>query len=123
MVTGEPDFLAGACQSLTEAGARIGLVLSSVDSPQLGRIEAERVVVGDLEDAEKLQSEYDLIIGNFHAEALARRYGKALVPRGFPCWEMIGNQLKNDLLYEGGAYFLCEAANAAEAMRMQHHAV
>ncbi|MDY0263527.1 nitrogenase iron-molybdenum cofactor biosynthesis protein NifN [Syntrophotalea acetylenica] len=123
MVTGEPDFLAGACQSLTEAGACIGLVLSSVDSPQLGRIEAERVVVGDLEDAEKLQSEYDLIIGNFHAEALARRYGKALVPRGFPCWEMIGNQLKNDLLYEGGAYFLCEAANAAEAMRMQHHAV
>jgi nitrogenase molybdenum-iron protein NifN len=36
---------------------------------------------------------------------------------------MIGNQLKNDLLYEGGAYFLCEEANAAEAMRRQHHAV
>jgi nitrogenase molybdenum-iron protein NifN len=41
-----------------------------------------------------------------------------LVLRGFPCWEVVGNQLKNDLLYEGGAYFLCEVANAAEAMRL-----
>jgi nitrogenase molybdenum-iron protein NifN len=68
------------------AGARIGLVLSSVDSPQLGRIEAERVVVGDLEDAEKLQSEYDLIIGNFHAEALlagtARLWCRGASPAG-----------------------------------------
>jgi len=121
MVTGEPDFLVGACQALSEAGARIGLALSTVDAPQLASIDAARVMVGDLEDAEKLQSEYDLIIGSFHAEALAHRFGKALVLRGFPCWEVVGNQLKNDLLYEGGAYFLCEAANAAEAMRMSSH--
>lgn len=121
MVTGEPDFLVGACQALSEAGARIGLALSTVDAPQLASIDAARVMVGDLEDAEKLQSEYDLIIGSFHAEALAHRFGKALVLRGFPCWEVVGNQLKNDLLYEGGAYFLCEAASAAEAMRMSSH--
>lgn len=121
MVTGEPDFLVGACQALSEAGARIGLALSTVDAPQLASIDAARVMVGDLEDAEKLQSEYDLIIGSFHAEALAHRFGKALVLRGFPCWEVVGNQLKNDLLYEGGAYFLCEVANAAEAMRMSSH--
>jgi nitrogenase molybdenum-iron protein NifN len=121
MVTGEPDFLVGACQALSEAGARIGLALSTVDAPQLASIDAARVMVGDLEDAEKLQSEYDLIIGSFHAEALAHRFGKALVLRGFPCWEVVGNQLKNDLLYEGGAYFLCEVANAAEAMRMNSH--
>lgn len=118
MVAGEPDFLAGTCQALTEAGARISLALSTVASPQLDNIEAARVMVGDLEDAEKLQSEYDLIVGNYHTEALAHRFGKALVLRGFPCWEVVGNQLKNDLLYEGGAYFLCEVANAAEAMRL-----
>jgi nitrogenase molybdenum-iron protein NifN len=70
-------------------------------------------VVGDLEDAERLNDHYDLIVGNCHTEALAHRYGKGLVLRGFPNWETIGNQLRNDLLYEGGAYFLCETANAA----------
>lgn len=118
MVAGEPDFVAGACQALSEVGARISLVVSTVDSPQLETIEAAKVMVGDLEDAERLKAGYDLIIGNFHTEALAHRFGKALVLRGFPCWEVVGNQLKNDLLYEGGAYFLCETANAAEAMRM-----
>jgi nitrogenase molybdenum-iron protein NifN len=121
MVAGEPDFVVGACQALSEAGARISLVVATVDSPQLESIKAAKVMVGDLEDAERLQAGYDLIIGNFHAEALAHRFGKALVLRGFPCWEVVGNQLKNDLLYEGGAYFLCEAANAAEAMRMSCH--
>jgi len=121
MVSGEPDFVAGACQALSEVGARIGLALLTTDSPQLETIKATRVMVGDLEDAERLQAGYDLIIGNFHAEALAHRLGKALVLRGFPCWEVVGNQLKNDLLYEGGAYFICEAANAAEAMRMSEH--
>lgn len=121
MVTGEPDFLVGACQCLAEAGVRIGLALSTVDSRQLGRIKAEKVMVGDLADAEELQSEYDLIVGSYHAEALAHRFGKALIMRGFPSWEVVGNQLKNDLLYEGAAYFLCEVANAAEAMRMGAH--
>lgn len=121
MVAGEPDFIVGACQSLAEVGARIDLALATVDSPQLADIEAERVLVGDLEDAERLQEGYDLIIGNYHCEALAHRCGKALLLRGFPCWEVVGNQLKNDILYEGGAYFLCEAANAAEALRMSTH--
>ena len=113
LVVGEPDFLLGACQALAEAGGRIALAVATVDSPKLDDIPADRVVVGDLEDAERLNDRYDLIVGNCHTEALAHRYGKALVLRGFPDWETIGNQLRNDLLYEGGAYFLCEVANAA----------
>jgi|GEM_PF-6628145 len=76
-------------------------------------------MAGDLEDAENLQADYDLIVGNFHTEALAHRFHKALVLRGFPNWEQVGNQLKNDILYEGGAYLLFEAANAAEQQRME----
>ena len=70
-----------------------------------------------LEDAEQLAGEYDLIVGNGHCEALAQRLHKALVLRGFPNWEQVGNALKNDVLYEGSAYFLFECANAAEQMR------
>lgn len=117
LVAGEPDFLAGACQLLTEAGAKVTLAIATVDSPQMDTVSANKVVVGDLEDAEDLHDQYNLIVGNFHVEAMAHRFHKGLVVRGFPDWETLGNQLKNDALYEGGAYFLFEVANAAERMR------
>jgi nitrogenase molybdenum-iron protein NifN len=120
LVVGEPDFLAGACRALAEAGARTALAIATVDSPQLESLPADQVLVGDLEDAERLCDGYDLIVGNCHCESLAHRCGKGLVLRGFPCWEVVGNQLKNDLLYEGGAYFLCEVANAAEELQRSH---
>jgi nitrogenase molybdenum-iron protein NifN len=118
LVAGEPDQLAGLCRSLAEAGGKIKAAISTVDSPQLEELRAEKVLVGDLEDAENLRDEYDLIVTNFHGEALAHRLHKGLVVRGYPNWEQVGNQLKNDVLYEGGAYFLFECANAASAMRM-----
>ncbi len=117
LAVAEPDQLAGICQSLYEAGGRVTVAISTVDSPQLEKLQADKVLVGDLEDAEKLAAEYDLIVGNFHCEALAHRLHKGLVLRGFPNWEQVGNGLKNDILYEGGAYFLFECANVAAAMR------
>jgi nitrogenase molybdenum-iron protein NifN len=118
LVAGEPDFLAGACSLLAETGAKVTVAIATVDSPQLDGLHAGRVLVGDLEDAEELRDEFDLIIGNGHVEALAHRYHKGVVVRGFPDWETLGNQLKNDVLYEGGTYFLFEVANTAERMRM-----
>ncbi|MBN2644999.1 MAG: nitrogenase iron-molybdenum cofactor biosynthesis protein NifN, partial [Desulfuromonadaceae bacterium] len=115
----EPDQLAGLAAAVREAGGRVALAVSSVASPQLERLEAERVMVGDLEDAEDLAEHYDVIIGSFHCEALAHRLHKGLVLRGFPNWEQVGNQLKNDVLYEGSAYFLFECANSANHCRHQ----
>jgi len=121
LLAGEPDFLAGAGHLLSEAGAKVTLALSSVDAPRLDDMPAARVQVGDLEDAEAQQERYDLIIGNVHNEALAHRFGKGLVLRGYPSWEVVGNTLINDQLYEGSAYFLCQVANAADHMRLQAH--
>ncbi len=117
LVVAEPDQIAGICQSLYDAGGKVSVAISTVDSPQLEKIRAEKILVGDLEDAEQMADQYDMIIGNFHCEALAHRLHKGLVLRGFPNWEQVGNPLKNDVLYEGGAYFLFECANAAEEMR------
>lgn len=117
LVVGEPDHLIGLCESLYEAGGRVSVAIATVNSPQLDNIKAEQVLVGDLEDAELMADQYDLIVGNFHCEALAHRLHKGLLTRGFPNWEQIGNQLKNDVLYEGGAYFLFECANAAAVHR------
>jgi nitrogenase molybdenum-iron protein NifN len=119
LAVGEPDFLAGTCHLLYEAGARVAVAIATVSAPQLAELPAELVMVGDLEDAEELHNHYDLIVGNGHVEALAHRYRKGVVVRGFPDWETLGNQLKSDVLYEGGAYFLFEVANAAERMRRE----
>ncbi len=117
LVAAEPDQLAGICQVLQEAGGRVTVAISSVDSPQLDKISAARILVGDLEDAELLADEYDMIVGNGHCEALAHRLHKGLLVRGFPNWEQVGNALKNDVLYEGGCYLLFEAANTATARK------
>ncbi len=121
LVAAEPDHLVGICQSLSEAGGRVTVALSTVDSTQLKNVVADKVVIGDLEDAEHAADEYDVIIGNCHCEALAHRLDKGLVLRGFPNWEQVGNVLKNDVLYEGGCYLLFEAANTALAGRNEVH--
>ncbi|PLY02035.1 MAG: nitrogenase iron-molybdenum cofactor biosynthesis protein NifN [Desulfuromonas sp.] len=119
LAVGEPDHLAGLCAALSEAGGRVNVAISSVDSPVLENLPADTVLIGDLEDAENLAEHYDVIVGNGHCEALAERLHKGLVLRGFPNWEQVGNQLKNDVLYEGGCFLLFEAANVASAWR--HH--
>ncbi|TLM65890.1 MAG: nitrogenase iron-molybdenum cofactor biosynthesis protein NifN [Deltaproteobacteria bacterium] len=113
LVAGEPDFLACACQLLHEAGGRVAAAVATVDAPHLAELPAGRVLVGDLEDVEALRDDFDLIVGNGHVEALAHHHHKGVVLRGFPDWETLGNQLRNDLLYEGGAQFLFDVANAA----------
>ncbi len=122
LVAAEPDQLVAICQALHAAGGKVALAVSTVDSPQLKRVPAEKVVIGDLEDAEMAADEYDVIIGNCHCEALALRLNKGLVLRGFPNWEQVGNALKNDVLYEGGCYLLFEVANTATDARneVQH---
>ena len=105
LVAAEPDQLVGLCQSLYDVGGKVTVAISTVDSPRLQKLVADKVLVGDLEDAESLADSYDLIVGNGHCEALAHRRHKGLVLRGFPNWEQVGNPLKNDVLYEGGGLF------------------
>ncbi len=116
-VAAEPDHLAGLCRLLSDTGGRVSLAIAPTGSQYLERLPANEVMIGDLEDAEEAAGTYDFLLGNCHCEALAHRLGKGVVVRGFPNWEEVGNVLKNDVLYEGGAYFLCELANAAEKMR------
>jgi len=117
LLAAEPDQLVGLSQALREAGGRIDTAISSTDSPQLARITADTVRVGDLEDAEARAGAVDVLVSNGHAEAIAHRLRKGLLLRGLPNWEQVGNVLQNDVLYEGSAYFICAAANVATAAR------
>lgn len=121
VVTGEPDMCAGMCELIQSVGGTLDAVIATNYSPVLEEIEAENVFVGDLEDAQRYFEKADLVISNFHAERILHSQEKqtALALRGFPNYEELGNQLKNDLLYEGSAYFLFEIAN--KLREVKHH--
>ena len=111
IVTGDPDQVVGLCAAWRSVGAVITAAVVTNASSVMERIEAEKVFVGDLEDAEALLEDADMIVGNFHVERIAHAHHKTYIHRGVPNYEEVGNQLKNDLLYEGGAYLLFETAN------------
>jgi nitrogenase molybdenum-iron protein NifN len=113
VVTGEPDMCVGMCELLQSVGGTIDAVVATTYSVILENIKAKNVFVGDLEDAKSHFETADLVISNFHSERLLHTQEKetALVLRGFPNYEELGNQLKNDQLYEGSTYFLLEIAN------------
>lgn len=71
----------------------------------------KNVIVGDMSDVEKEMQNSDILISNFHGERICHKLHKTLITRGFPNYEVVGNQLKYDLLYEGSAQFLFEVAN------------
>ena len=121
VVTGEPDMLVGICALLRSVGGTIDAAISTTFSDALHNIEAEKVFVGDLEDARTFFDSADMVISNFHAERILHTYhNTALVLRGFPNYEELGNQLKSDQLYEGSTYFLFEIANSLRKVKHEH---
>ncbi|DAB29226.1 MAG TPA: nitrogenase iron-molybdenum cofactor biosynthesis protein NifN, partial [Sulfurimonas sp. UBA12504] len=111
------------CELLQSVGGTINAVIATNYSSVLESIKTENVFVGDLEDAEPYFAKADLVISNFHAERILHVQDKhtALILRGFPNYEELGNQLKNDQLYEGSTYFLFEVANALRHIKHEQH--
>ena len=121
VITGEPDMLVGMCALIQSVGGTVDAAVSTTFSEVLHTIEAEKVFVGDLEDARQFFTGADMVISNFHAERILHCYhDTALVIRGFPNYEELGNQLKNDQLYEGSTYFLFEIANSLRKVKHEH---
>ncbi len=117
----EPDQLYSIAQALNEAGGKISVVISTVKSPILEKIQADSIVVGDFDDLNAYMDSFEFIITNFHGIKIAHKNHKAIITRGYPDYEEIGNQLKNDLLFEGSAYFLFEVANTINHFREGQH--
>ena len=121
VVTGEPDMLVGMCALIRSVGGTVDAAVSTTFSEVLHTIDAPKVFVGDLEDARLFFEGADMVISNFHAERILHSYqNTALVIRGFPNYEELGNQLKNDQLYEGSACFLFEIANYLRKVKHEH---
>ncbi|MDD2906008.1 MAG: nitrogenase iron-molybdenum cofactor biosynthesis protein NifN [Sulfurimonas sp.] len=123
VITGEPDMCVGMCELIQSVGGSVDAVIATNYSLVLEELNAANVFVGDLEDALPYFANADLVISNFHAEQLLHMQEKhtALMLRGFPNYEELGNQLKNDQLYEGSTYFLFEVANALRVVKHEKH--
>jgi nitrogenase molybdenum-iron protein NifN len=115
VLAAEPDQILSLYSCLSEAGGKFKAVISPTKSKALEKIKC-KVIIGDFEDVENILDKDDLLITNFHGERLTKKYKNALVLRGFPNYEAVGNQLKNDILYEGSTQLLFEIANT-----LTHH--
>jgi len=111
VIAAEPDQLLSIATTVHEAGATIKAVVSPTKSVALENFPAQNIVIGDFEDVEKYLDDTDILISNFHGERIAHKHHTALMLRGFPNYEEVGNQLKNDQLYKGSTYLLFELAN------------
>ena len=107
----EPDQCLSMANTIIEAGANIKAIVTTHRNDLLEEIECDHLLIGDFEDVEHYLETSDIVISNFHSERLARIHKKAVMVRGFPDYEGVGGQLKNDLLYEGSCYALFELAN------------
>ena len=96
---------------LNEVGANIVAVVIPNKIVTMEDAFFKNVIIGDMSDVEKEMEDADILISNFHGERITHKLHKILIPRGFPNYETVGNQLKYDLLYEGSAQFLFEVAN------------
>ena len=119
IIAAEADQILALSQTIHEAGANIVAVVAPTKSKALSQVPCDNIIIGDFEDVEESMVDADLIISNYHAERLADKHHKALLVRGFPNYEIVGNQLKYDLLYEGSCYLLFELANLIN--QYNHH--
>lgn len=116
----EPDQILSIVNTLSEAGVKVDTVVSPTKSKALESLTC-KIIIGDFEDVEHNLSENDMLISNFHAERLVKKYKKSVLFRGFPNYEVVGNQLKNDVLYEGSTMLLCEVANILAHHKNSNH--
>ncbi len=114
----EPDQMVSLSSTLTEAGVEIKAAISPTKSDALANIPSSHIIIGDLDDVEEFLDEHTFLITNFHGERLAKKYHTTLLTRGFPNYEILGNQLKDDTLYQGSVQLLFEVANSVTA---HHH--
>jgi nitrogenase molybdenum-iron protein NifN len=117
VIADEADKSYALSKALKEAGAKISSVIVPTRSAINVFIESDKVLIGDMEDLENALEDCEVIISNFHAHRIAHKHHKALILRGFPNYEQVGNNMNNDVLYEGSCYLLFELANLIRESR------
>ena len=122
IIAAEPDQILSLATTIHEAGAVIEAVVTPTRSKSVDDMDfCDKKILGDFEDVENILPDCDVLVSNFHGERISHKHHKALLVRGFPNYELVGNQLKNDTLYEGSCYILFELANILSHYKFGQH--
>lgn len=98
----EPDALASLSYFLTkELGVNIETVVTTYDSEHLDDIDAEKGIIGDLEDFEKNISESSFILTNSHGDGIAANLGTIIYHVGLPIKTELGHFHRHTIGYLG----------------------
>jgi nitrogenase molybdenum-iron protein NifN len=112
VIGAEPDLLWTLATSLSELGAKITGAVTTTQSPLLEGMPTEEVVIGDLEDLEKLATAgCDLMITHSHGRQSAERLGIPFHRAGLPMFDRLGAGHRVTAGYRGTRDFLFEMGN------------
>jgi len=107
----EPDLLWSTAYFLLSMGTQIHAAVTTTRSPLLEQLPVKSVTIGDLEDFEQLAVESDLLIGNSHTAAIAKRLKIPLYRQGIPIFDRVGNGQFNKVGYRGTMQLLFDIGN------------
>jgi nitrogenase molybdenum-iron protein NifN len=107
----EPDLLWSTVYFLQSMGAQIQAAVTTTRSPLLEKLPIDSVTIGDFEDFENLAVGSDLLIGNSHTQAIAKRLGIPLYRQGIPIFDRLGNGQFTKVGYRGTMELLFDIGN------------
>jgi len=118
----EPDLLLAVGALLHEMGAELSVCISTTASPAHALLPAAEVLLGDLEDLERLAVDCDVLITHSHGRQAAEHLGKPLWRVGFPMFDRVGNSHRRMVGYRGTMNLIFEIANLMIEHLPHHHA-
>lgn len=112
-IAADPDLLVAYGDLLTGMGAQLVAAVAPSNARSLGRLVAEQVKIGDLQDLELLAGggQAALVIGNSHCAGVAARLGLPLLRAGFPQYDRFGAAAELSSGYRGTRRILFDLAN------------
>lgn len=117
----EPDLLWQMGSWLAEMGCEIEAAVTTTQSTLLGKLPAEEVVIGDLEDLENRAAGCDLLITHSHGRQAADRLGIPFLRMGLPLFDRIGAAHKLSVGYRGTRDLVFELGNLFIHNQPEHH--
>jgi len=107
----EPDLLWSMASCLTEMGSYVTAAVTTTTSPVLGRMPAEEVVIGDLEDLEDRAANADLLVTNSHGRQAAERLQIPFYRLGLPMFDRLGAAHQVTVGYRGTRDLIFDIGN------------
>lgn len=120
VIGAEPDLLWALAMTLTELGAQITGAVTTTQSPLLERLPTAEVLIGDLEDLERLAPGCDLLITHSHGRQAAERLHLPLHRAGLPMFDRLGAGHRVTVGYRGTRELVFEIGNLLLAHLHEH---